>query len=106
MTFSSAAEALRELVNRIRMHPVYGLQGFTMGWSAGSMTNGIRYCIVQVGCPDGEYHIEASGEEAEDLESEARRVSDEIESLKRTAPPEPVALETTGLEYGRTDVSP
>lgn len=42
----------------------------------GYMTNGIRYCSVQVKFGDGsEYRIEAYGQEAEDLYNEAARHS-------------------------------
>jgi hypothetical protein len=44
------------------------------------MTNGIKYCIVQVRGPDGEYHIEATGEEAIDLEDHAGRISSQLTS--------------------------
>jgi len=81
--FASAAEALRDLIQEMGKHPLIGPNKFTIGWSSGSMTNGIKYCIVQVGCPDGEYHIEASGDEADELERQAKQVSSQLAKFTR-----------------------
>jgi hypothetical protein len=58
---------------------VSGGQVSEISVAIGYLTNGIRYCSVQVGFGDGsEYYIEAYEQEAEDLYKEATRRSTEL----------------------------